>query len=321
MALDTVRGIYHFLGDTTPKNVVYVEPKPRKSNQWVQNGKALVAQVKAGDDIRESIERTIGFLGDRVEDVFHRGDKVLVKPNFNSPDPPPASTDVAFLKAVIEILLEIGVRVTIGESSGGVWRPSRNVFRKKGVYELAHDLQVELIAFEDMPVDQWVRIKINGDYLKEVTMPRSAYEADKLVYLPCLKTHRLAKFTGALKLAFGFVHPGERRAYHFDHREGRLAEISLCWQPDLIVMDGRKAFVTGGPNTGEIVEPRLIMASGDLIAIDVEAVKILRSYPAKNDLPADPWRLGQITTALKHGLGVGPDGYMVVGDTQEIKQH
>jgi uncharacterized protein (DUF362 family) len=317
VALDTIRGIYHFLGDTTPKNVALVEPKPRKINQWVQDNKAVVATVKASDDIRQSIERTIAFLGDRLDKVFHRGDKVLLKPNFNSPDPPPASTDIAFLKAVIEILLEIGARVTIGESSGGVWRPSRNVFRKKGVYELARDLRVELIAFEDMPVDRWVRIKINGDYLKEVTMPRYAYEADKLVYLPCLKTHRLAKYSGALKLAFGFVHPGERRSYHFDHRAEKLAEISLCWQPDLIIMDGRKAFVTGGPNTGEIVEPRLIMASGDLVAIDVEAVKILKSYPAKNTLPADPWRLGQITTALKHNLGAGPNGYVVLGDTQK----
>jgi uncharacterized protein (DUF362 family) len=309
-ALDTIRGIYHFLGDTVPKNVPLVEPKPFKFNAWRRNNIPVVAKVRANADVRQSIDKAIALLGDDLGNVFHRGDKVMIKPNFNSPDPFPASTDMSFLRAVIEILLELDAEVTIGESSGGIWRPSRNVFRKKGVYELARDLKVGLIAFEDRP-DKWVRVKINGDFLKEITMPRSAYEADKMVYLPCLKTHRLAKYSGALKLAFGFVHPGERRSFHFNSREEKLAEVSLCWQPDLIIMDGRKAFVTGGPNTGKVVEPGLILASGDLIATDVEAVKILYSYHADNRLPIDPWQSVQIATALKHGLGAGQDGYIV----------
>lgn len=314
-ALDTVRGVYHFLGDTVPRNLPLVEPKPRQTNQWLINGKAAVAKIKTKGDLRQSIERSLSLLGNSLGNVFHRGDKVMVKPNFNSADPFPASTDMSFLRTFIEMLLETGSKVTIGESSGGIWRPTRNVLLKKGVYELAAALSVELIAFEDFP-DQWVRIKINGDFLKEVTMPRSAYESDKFVYLPCLKTHSLAGYSGALKLAFGFVHPGERRRFHFNFREEKLAEISLCWQPDLIMMDGRKAFVTGGPNSGKIVEPDLILASGDLTAIDVEAVKILNSFHVKNKLPADPWQSTQITTALKHHLGAGHDGYLVVGDTR-----
>jgi uncharacterized protein (DUF362 family) len=85
--------------------------------------------------------------------------------------------------------------------------------------------------------------------------------------------------------------------------ERKVAEISLVWQPDLIIMDGRKAFVTGGPAKGELVEPGVIMASGDMVAIDVEALKILGSYNAKNKLLSDPYDSPQIATALKHGLG------------------
>ena len=299
--VDKVVGAYHFVGDRTPKNVPLVGPKPRKVNPWRKNGQAIVAKVTAEEDVRHSVDKAIALLG-KLEQVIKRDDKVLVKPNFNSPDPFPASTDLVFLRAVVEMLLEAGARVTIGESSGGIWRPSRNVFRKLGVYELARNMGVELIAFEDMTND-WVRIKIGGEYLSMVTMPRSAYEADKIVYLPCMKTHRLAQYSGALKLAFGFVHPGERRAFHLSHLQQKIAEISLCWQPDLIVMDGRKAFVSGGPDKGELVEPGLILASGDLIAVDIEAMKILLTYEAKSKLVADPWQLPQIVTALKHGLG------------------
>ena len=308
--LDKIVGLYHFLGDSTPRNIPLVEPKPRKVNPWHRNGQALVAKAAAEEDIRVSIDKTIALLGN-LEQVISRGDKVLIKPNFNSPDPPPASTDLEFLRAIIEKVLEVGARVTIGESAGGLWRPTRNTFHKLGIYELARSLNVKLVAFED-EANGWLRIRINGDYLSTITMPRSAYEADRIIYLPCLKTHRLARYSGALKLAFGFVHPGERRAFHFGHLQQKLAEVSLCWQPDLIFMDGRKAFVSGGPDKGELVEPGLLIASGDLVAIDVEAVKIISTYEAKNRLPKNPWQLPQIVTALRHGLGTGEGGYIAI---------
>jgi uncharacterized protein (DUF362 family) len=308
--VDKLIGVYHFLSDRVPKNTPLVDPKPRNVNPWCSNGQALVAKAIAGEDIRASVDRVIALLG-QLGQAIGRGDRVLVKPNFNSADSYPGSTDLVFLRAVLEILLEAGARVTVGESSGGIWRPTRNVLKKLGMFELVRDLGVELVAFEDR-ADDWVRVKIDGDYLSAVSMPRSAYEADKIVYLPCMKTHRIARFSGALKLAVGFIHPGERRALHARNLEQKVAEISMCWQPNLIVMDGRKAFVSGGPDTGQLAEPGLMLASGDLVAIDVEAMKVLLSYEGKNKLVADPWQSPQIVTALKHGLGVGEGGYILV---------
>ena len=308
--IDRLVGLYHFLSDRAPEKIPLVDPKPRTVNPWCRNGQALVSKVRASEDIRASVDRSLALLGYPGQSI-NQGDRVLVKPNFNSPDPYPGSTDLVFLRAVVELLLDAGARVTIGDSSGGVWRPTRNVFRKLGVFELARHLGVELIAFEDRP-DDWVRVKVNGDYLDTISMPRSAYEADKIVYLPCMKTHGIAGFTGALKLAVGFMHPGERRSLHAHYLQQKIAEISLCWQPNIIVMDGRKAFVSGGPDKGQLVEPGLLLASGDLIAIDVEAMKLILAYNAKNKLVTDPWQSPQIVVALKHGLGVGENSYIVV---------
>ena len=127
-----------------------------------------------------------------------------------------------------------------------------------------------------------------------------------------MKTHNIARFSGALKLAVGLMHPGERRALHASHLEQKIAEINLCWQPNLIVMDGRKSFVSGGPAKGKLVEPSLILASGDMVAIDAEAMQVLLGYRAKNKL-TDPWQSAQIITASKHGLGVAEGAYIVVG--------
>jgi len=307
---DRVVGVYHFLGDRIPRGIPCVEPKPRKSNPWLRDNQPVVAKTKAKGDIRLAIGQAMALMGN-LQQTIGRGERVFVKPNFNSPDPFPAATDLAFLQVVIELILEAGSKVTIGESSGGVWRPTRKVFNQLGVPELARRLGVELIAFDDRPSD-WVEVKVNGDYLSKVIMPRSAYEADKIVYLPCMRTHTLGAFSGAIKLAFGFVAPGQRRSFHLSHLQEKLAEISLCWQPDLIIMDGRKVFVSGGPNKGQLVEPSLVLASGDLIAIDVEAIKVLLDYRACSKLPTNPWELPQIAAASKHGLGAGEGKYIVV---------
>jgi len=297
---DTLRGLYHFLGDRVPKGLEAVPPRPRKQNLWRREGTALVSKVGVSD-LEASLAKAIDLLGG-LDKLVSTGDRVMVKPNFNSPDPPPGSTDLVFLQAVIELLKQVGARVQVGESSGALWRPTRVTLGKVSLPELLAKLGVELVIFEDRPRD-WVRVKIEGDYLRWTMMPRSAYEADKLVYLPCLKTHSLARFSGAIKLSAGFTHPGQRRFHHRGKLEEKLAEINLAWQPDLIIMDGRKAFVSGGPTRGEVAEPGLIMASGDIVALDVEALKVLLSYKGRNRLPADPWQLPQIATALKHGLG------------------
>ena len=311
-SVDSVIGALHFMSDRVPGDVPMVEPRPRHANPWQKNGQVVVSKVVADGDLRASVEKSLTLLGG-LGQAISRGDKVFLKPNFNSPDPLPAATDPAFLRVVVQLLVEAGAKVTIGESSGGLWRPTRKVFRKLGTLELARDLGVELVAFEDQPKD-WVQIKTGGDYIGTLFMPRSAYEADKIVYLPCMKTHSLGGFSGALKLTVGFVHPGQRRSLHSGNLNQKVAEISLCWQPDLVIMDGRKAFVSGGPNKGKMAKPapNVIFASGDMVAIDVEGMKVILSYKAKNKLPDNPWKFEQVVTALKYKLGVGEGGYVVV---------
>ncbi len=307
---DSIQGIYHFIADRTPGGLENVPPKPRKANVWQQDGVPLVSKVNAGADLKASIIKSLDLIGG-LSKLAGPGDKVMVKPNFNSPDPFPASTDLDFLKIVLELLLQTGAKVTVGESSGGMWRPTRKTLAKLGVPEMLAKMGVELVAFDDHPKD-WVQIETGGDYLIKATMPKSAYEATKLVYLPCLKTHSMARFTMSLKLGMGLIHPGERRAMHAKNLEQKVVEINLAWQPDLIIMDGRKSFVSGGPDKGELVEPGIVMASGDMVAIDVEGLKILLSYKANNKLFQNPWDSPQIVTALRHKLGSAEGAYKVI---------
>ncbi len=80
--------------------------------------------------------------------------------------------------------------------------------------------------------------------------------------------------------------------------------------PDLIIMDGRISFISGGPAIGLAVHPGVILASGDPVALDVQGVRLLQNYAAVNHLTGDAWHLPQVKTAVKFGLGVSSDEEM-----------
>jgi uncharacterized protein (DUF362 family) len=136
-----------------------------------------------------------------------------------------------------------------------------------------------------------------------------------------MKHHFLATFTMSLKLTVGLTNPVDMRYMHADYDQGKtdepmylkMIELSLPVGPDLIIMDGRKSFVTAGPDNGDVVEPNVILASGDRIALDVEGVKILQSYPRDNLIKTPVWEMPVIRRAIELGLGAKSEAdYRVV---------
>jgi uncharacterized protein (DUF362 family) len=88
--------------------------------------------------------------------------------------------------------------------------------------------------------------------------------------------------------------------------------MSIPIKPDLIIMDGRISFVSGGPAIGLAVHPGIILASGDPVALDVQGIRLLQNYAAVNHLVSDAWNLPQIKTAVKHRLGIQSDGELLL---------
>lgn len=58
---------------------------------------------------------------------------------------------------------------------------------------------------------------------------------------------------------------------------------------------------------------RVILATGDQVAIDIHGVRLLQNCAAVNDLVGNAWDLPQIKTAVKHGLGIRNDGEFLPG--------
>jgi uncharacterized protein (DUF362 family) len=260
-----------------------------------------VSKKTSSNDLKSDIKKLIEPIIGNINDFIKPGEKVLLKPNFNTADPFPASTDIDFLQAVIEIVKEANPQEIIVGESCTYFLNTEKVCQQKGAPELAKKLNVTWHNFDQ---NEWVKIPVpNGKHFKNVSIPKITQEVDKIILLPCLKTHRLGKFTMSLKITIGMLKPIQRGPLHLSNLESRISEVASVIKPDLIIMDGRKCFVTQGPEKGDIETPNILMASNDRVAIDIEGLKILQSYKADNKLGENPWALEQITRAIELNIG------------------
>jgi len=265
-----------------------------------------VSKVKFAGNLRESILKAVNLIGG-FERFIQKGEVVLLKPNFNTADPFPASTDFEFLKELIKLIYEREPKLVIIGESSTMSLNTKKVMEKLRVFELL-DLEnpPRIYIFEEF---EWRKKEIpQGKYLKSVSITEILERPDKIILLPCLKTHKYAQYTGALKLAVGFMKPVERIKLHLLNLQEKVAELNTPFKPDLIIMDARKCFINEGPSKGEVREPGLILASDDRIAIDVEGIKIIQSFKGNSLKNLDPWEIPQIKRAIELGIGVKSEG-------------
>ena len=257
----------------------------------------IIAPADLKSDIKKLIQPIVGDLSSFIKPT----DRVLLKPNFNTADPFPGSTAMDFLQAVIEIFSEAKPKEIIVGESCTYFLNTEKVCRLKGAPAVMEKFKVTWHNFEN---GDWVKVNIpKGKYFKSIRIPKITQEVDKLILLPCLKTHFLAAYTGALKINIGMLKPSQRGRLHLNHLQERVAEVASVFNPDLIIMDGRQCFTEGGPDKGKLEEPNILMAGNDIVAVDIEGIKILQNYEANNKLGNDPWALEQIKRAVELGIG------------------
>ncbi len=89
------------------------------------------------------------------------------------------------------------------------------------------------------------------------------------------------------------------------HQRHMIAEINLSFRPALIVMDGVDCFTDGGPDTGKMAHPNVILASADRVALDAVGAAILRDEGTTENVSHGPvFGLDQIARAVELGIGV-----------------
>lgn len=256
-----------------------------------------VIKIEVKENIKEAIKQAVDGLGGFAKFVAP-GDKVLLKPNWNTSHEYPGSSDREFVGIFADLCHEAGaIEVTVADAS--------TIFLQTGSVMKKWDAKALLegrpwLSIVDLSKGKYIKKAVKGGkYLKTVSMPELLEKVDKVFILPCLKTHSMAQYTGALKLAVGLMKRSERWLMHAAHLQEKTAEINAVYKPDLIVMDARKCFITGGPMTGAVREPGLVLVSTDRVAIDLEGIKIIQGFEGNDLTGIKPEELPQIKRAIE----------------------
>jgi uncharacterized protein (DUF362 family) len=172
-----------------------------------------------------------------------------------------------------------------------------------------------LYNFKDNDM-RWVHIQPKAKMLVlDRIFPEGIHVPDyffgkNIVHLPTIKCHIYTTTTGAMKNAFGGL-LNTRRHYTHSWIHQTLVDL-LAIQKEIhsgifAVMDGTTAGNGPGPRTMYPEIKNVVLASGDQVAIDAVAAKLMGF---------DPLRIDYIRLAHEAGLGIGdPREIELVGDT------
>ena len=289
----------------------YTQPRPLPIQK--QSTPPIVFSIQT-QDLSVFIKQLDLVWGKVWPDAGNTDLKILLKINLNTADPYPASTDPEFLRNFTKFLVDKGYsRIMIGDCSAIRSLPTLRVLKRTRIWDAIQD-KVDIHCFD---CENWVRVRIEGLYLKEITLPRLVFDVDRIISIANCKAHRLADFSMGMKLGVGFMHPLERYALHDNHLSEKIAEINLAAYPDLTIIDGRKAMITGGPIHGRIEEGNQFLVGNNVLAVDLEGYRHLyqlkKNYSCIENFSEDPFDMIQFKHGRDIGLGGIPwNGYDVV---------
>jgi uncharacterized protein (DUF362 family) len=264
--------------------------------------------------LKTSDRTSIPLLLEQFDLQAFSGKTVALKANYNSADPFPASTHIDTLRAIVTSLKAADTqKITLAERSG--MGDTAEVLEHMGVLALSEELGFETVVLDDLPKDGWQKVnRGNTHWARGFYIPKLFSQVDKVIQTCCLKTHRFGgHFTLSLKNSVGIVAkkvPGGMYNYMWElhgspFQREMIAEINNHYPVDVVLMDGIKAFVSGGPDKGVEVEPGLLLASRDRVALDAVGVAILKMFGAKGKVGSHPvFKQDQIKRATELGFGI-----------------
>jgi uncharacterized protein (DUF362 family) len=244
---------------------------------------------------------------------LHTDGTIALKANYNSDDSFPATTHPETLSLLAEHLKKNSRNLIMAERSG--MGHTANVLRNRGVLDLSHKLGFKLLNLDFADPKDWYDVQAEGLHWGHgFKIAKVFKEADKVVQTCCMKTHRFGgHFTMSLKNSVGIVaarpkgtsYDYMRELHTSSHQRLMIAEINKFYNVDLILMDATQGFSHGGPDKGVLIEPGLLLASADRVAIDAVGVAILRLYGTTSEvMKGRIFDQEQIAHAANLGVGV-----------------
>ncbi len=277
----------------------FVGPEPLPPTRiYPAMPKAVVSIAGVHGSVEEAVREAVEAAGGLAE--IEPGQRVMIKPNITGPilwniyPPGRITTDLEVVQAVIRLVKERGAHPLVGDC--GMFL-SEFAFTTTGFEWLCRREGAEGFPF-------------NRSFIN----------------VPMLKNHEttFAEFTCCLKSFVGVCHPDDRKlpvpdALHIRNISEKIAELNLCLEPLINIVDATTIMVQGGPGDSMFWgdpfyhdavwdHPGLILASRDRVACDSVALAVLKLFAAGHRISLDyveksVWDQVQIYYAAELGLG------------------
>ena len=118
------------------------------------SGQVLVGMAGNRDTTYSLVRKAVELAGGM--DFINKGDSVLIKPNLNTGDPPPASTNPEVVREVIEMVKEKDPsKIVVGDKSS-FWSDTLSCMKQNGLYDVINQTGAEAFPLDD---DKWIGVK------------------------------------------------------------------------------------------------------------------------------------------------------------------
>jgi uncharacterized protein (DUF362 family) len=242
-----------------------------------------------GDDPATNVRRAVAALGG-IERFVVAGDRVLIKPNVGWDRLPEqaANTDPRVVAELVRLCRGAGARrIVVTDIS---CNDPRRCFVRSGIAAAAREAGAD-VAFAGV---RTVPVMLAG-FCSGLDVVEELFVATKVINVPVVKHHGLARATLGMKNWFGVLGRGRNRLHQSIDRA--VAELGATFRPTLTVVDATRVLVANGPQGGSLADVRAVNS----VAVGTDPV--LSDAWGAARLGLDPRTLGFIAEAARRGLG------------------
>lgn len=259
---------------------------------------AKVSIVNTERDFYSAFAKAVSEVSGQL---IRRGDCVLIKPNLVMPAPPESGeiTNPEVIEAIARYCLDFGAaRVIIGDGPSYYIPKSqlRECFTCTGISQIAKRLGIEWVLFDEHSYRVFQNV---SPYMPDkFRITEFAFNCDKFINLPVLKTHYLTTVTLAMKNLKGCLKREDKPLFHDYDLNRAIVELCKIVRPSVNVIDCTAKAIVRQLGDGYEFEKKksggLLIASSDIVAVDAVGCAVMG---------IDPGKVPLITLGTASGLG------------------
>jgi uncharacterized protein (DUF362 family) len=207
-----------------------------------------------------------------------RGQRVVLKPNMSFARTPDfsATTHPLVVAAVAQACMEAGAQQVL--ILDHTLQRAEVCLERAGIREACKNMAgVHVLAVQDRKFFGEIKIP-QGKVLERAEVVKELLDGHVLINIPVAKSHSATGVSLGMKGLMGLI--WDRESFHSQYNINQaIADLGTVIKPQLTILDGTRALVSGGPGgPGEVKKPNLIIAGTDPVAVDSYGVGIVPWY-------------------------------------------